>query len=200
MIKLFDLEELPSGVADDIEGACSSGGRVSIYPASGILEANRINPKTEAEGELFIPDMDARVTFKVKECLNDWHLALDIRPGRTRQCLLMEVVYQRNCARALKDVPKTDCIQMSVPEFFESPEFIEWLESGEGAITNHRKGRKLDEWTEVFVRVHPQLDGLEETGMPQWCRELVMSEVCRRFVPDWKNRFPYLVRLMNLKD
>lgn len=90
----------------------------------------------------------------------------------------------------------TKGLVLNVPEFFQDPEFVGWLNSDTLKFTWH-KGGKPDEWSDVVVLVAPSLNGKgTDSDMPEHLWNQVVAECRKHFEPSRGNHI--MVRLENL--
>ena len=92
---------------------------------------------------------------------------------------------------------------INVPEWFEDPEFIEWLNNQDNRLmTWHRHDEPVSEMSDVVVFVDPGLSGAgtDEGEMPERYWNAVV-DACRKALsprPRFSSHIP--VRLTNLQE
>lgn len=72
-----------------------------------------------------------------------------------------------------------------VPQFFQDPEFIAWINQPRATLrSNHRPGQPPTDDTEVIVTVYRELDGDgDATEMPRHCWAQIINTVRAHFRP-----------------
>jgi hypothetical protein len=105
--------------------------------------------------------------------------------------------------RLLSEAPNSFIrgISINVPEFFEDPAFMAWLNNPDNKVfTWHTKGDEPGEYSDVVVTLEGSLNGEgSDSDMPEYCWDLIL-EACRQHLgEDSRYNIRFYVTLTNLQ-
>jgi hypothetical protein len=93
-------------------------------------------------------------------------------------------------------------ISINVPEFFEDPAFMAWLNNPDNDVfTWNTKGDELGEFSHVVLKLEGSLNGDgSDPGMPEHCWDLILEVVRQKLGEDRRPNMRYHVTLTNYFD